>query len=72
LGFSDADIDFIFESCNRYRARWSAHVATQSVPDSLKQDVLEIAVNSFQTGLVVAIAKARNLTKATNKFGFVP
>jgi len=70
-GFSDADIDYILEQTEKYREKWRAEVpAVRGVPENLKQQVLQIATHSFQAGLVVGIAKARNLRNAAKRFGF--
>jgi hypothetical protein len=73
VGFSDADIDYILEQTEKYRQKWRAETPMiRGTPHHLVEQIAEIATNSFQTGLVVGISKARNLVNAAKKFGFAP
>jgi hypothetical protein len=72
-GFSDADIEYILEQTEKYRQRWRVETPMiQGIPDSFKEEIVQIGAHSFQTGLALGIAKARNLPNAAKKFGFAP
>jgi hypothetical protein len=70
-GYSDADVEHILDAAEKYRRRWERDVSEHSALEGVNTEVVDIACNSFQTSLLVGIAKARNITKATKKFGFV-
>jgi hypothetical protein len=72
LGFSDADLGYILEVAEKYRQRWRGHVAAQNLPDERRQEIVQIATNSFQTGMLLGFGKARKIPNAANKIGFAP
>ena len=71
VGYSNADIEFMLESSAYYRKKWSAQTSQSTVLQTLHEPIVDIACNALETGLAVAIAKCRNLTKAPKGFGFV-
>jgi len=69
-GLSDADIEYTLEMSAKYRKRWE-EAELSSLPAELGEQIVERVCSAYQTGILVGIAKARNITKATKKFGFV-
>lgn len=72
LGFSDADLEYILEEAEKYSQRWRVHRSLQHVPEGLRQEIIPLVTSSFQTGMALGIAKARNIPNVAKKFGFTP
>jgi hypothetical protein len=71
-GLSNADLDYIRESSAAYRKKWKSEVAKMTeLPSDMRDQIVSMTCSSFETRLTVGIAKARNITKVTKKFGFV-
>jgi hypothetical protein len=69
-GLSDADIKYILEMSAKYRKRWEG-AELSSLPTELREEIVESVCSAYQTGVLVGIGKARNITKVTKKFGFI-
>lgn len=69
-GFSEADVAYILEATGQYRERWAQQVPP-TFNETVRGEVIQIATNSFQTGMVVAFAKARRIAGAAKRFGFI-
>jgi hypothetical protein len=57
-GFSNADIKCIHEQTEKYR-EMREHQEHEGVPDVLRREIIEIATEAFQTGMVLGILEAR-------------
>jgi uncharacterized SAM-binding protein YcdF (DUF218 family) len=68
-GFSEGDIKFIFEQTKKFKQSWELQ-DFQGIPNTVQQEIIGIAINSFESGIALGIGKARNLRNAEKKFGF--
>jgi hypothetical protein len=64
LGLSNADLEFIRERSADYKADLARLSPGTSAP------LRAMIVGAFETGLIVGLAKARNLTKVSKRIGF--
>jgi hypothetical protein len=61
----------LFSKTQSYLDKWNeSSQAMPDFPEDLQREIIRLVTNSFQTGMVAAIAKLRKLPGAAKKFGF--
>jgi hypothetical protein len=68
----NSDVEYILEATEKYRQKWGEHAATLNLPAEMTAEIVEIATNSYQTGMIVGIGKVRKIRNVEKRIGFVP